>query len=353
MLLWGPHMFAPRFTRGASGNLHRYARSAAMMIIAVCSACADLPTENAGARAPSANNTLGLLEIVITGIGTPGMRAEASRYVPVGDGPRLTLTPASEAGRSGAQLRALSSATFTSGARGTPGSFRYTFATFQVRNASTDGVAYTTPRQNLTFVAVSTPSTIAGTPLKEILRFDGSAANTSDAQNWIPTGAAYMTVLQRISAMSADVLQVFTEDEVAAFAVPPGVAAFPYGFMTRHATATNTRTLAANPAVDQYDGYVTFAFKVPLAALSAHDPYSVKLMVMAVDDSQTRITQSVEERDAAGLAAFEARVAALSATGVTLLTGGSYGGSVATRTLCGVRSTGTVGAPIAYVNGPC
>lgn len=345
-------MLALRGTRGALGFVNRSARILAVLATAAIGACADLPTETPGEHDPG-KSILGLMEIAVTGIGTPEMRASASPPEPAVGNAHGTLTPVAESGRSGIQLRALSSGTFTFGPRGVAGSFRYIFVTFQVRNASSGGVAYTTPRQNLTFIAVSTSATISGTAVKEILKFDGSAASTSDAENWTPTGAAFLTIFQTISALSADVLQVFTEAEAASFGVPAGVSAFPYGFVVRHATAADTRTLPANPAVDVYDGYVTFAFKVPLPESQANDPYSVKLMVMAVDDTETRVTQSVEERDAESQAAFEAKVAALSATGVTLLTGGSYSGSVTTRTLCGVRSSGTVGVPIAYVNGPC
>lgn len=345
-------MFTLRSFRGASSSAKVCGWALTVMIITVAGACADLPSEP-GDEAPPGARTLGLIEISLTGIGTPEMRASAVPPATAGGGARLALTPVSESGRSGIQLRALSSGTFTYGSRGAPGSYRYIFVTFEVRNASSGGVAYTTPRQNLTFVAVATPATISGTAVKEILKFDGSPATTADAQNWTPTGAAYLTIPQTISSLSADVLQVFTEAEAASFTVPAGVSAFPYGFMVRHATATSTRTLPANPADGVFDGYVTFAFKVPLPFAQADDPYSVKLMVMAVDDSETRVTQSVEERDAPSQAAFEAKVAALSATGVTLLTGGSYSGSVPVRTLCGVRSAGTVSAPVAYVNGPC
>lgn len=345
-------MFALRSTPGALGYVKRSAPTLAVLTTVLVGACTDLPTE-ADRRPDPGTRTLGLMEISLTGIGTPQMRASASAPEPSAGGARLALTPVAEGGRSGIQLRALSSGTFTFGARGVAGSVRYIFVTFEVRNASTGGVAYTTPRTNLTFIAVATPSTISGTPVKEILKFDGSAAPTSDAENWIPTGAAYLTIPQTISALSADVLQVFTETEASSFGVSAGVSAFPYGFVVRHATATDTRTLPANPAADVYDGFVTFAFKVPLALSQADDPYSVKLMVLAVDDSETRVTQSVEERDTPSQAAFEAKVAALSATGVTLLTGGSYSGSVTTRTLCGVRASGTVAVPIAYVNGAC
>lgn len=345
-------MFALRSFGGASGFVKRCGRAFPMVIAIVAGACADLPSEPSEKRFPE-SRTLGLVEISLTGIGTPQMRASAAPPEPADAGARLGLTPVSEAGRSGIQLRALSSGTFTYGVRGAAGSYRYIFVTFEVRNASTSGVAYTTARKNLTFIAVATSATISGTAVKEILKFDGTPASTSDAQNWIPTGAAYLTIPQTISALSADVLQVFTETEAASFGVPAGVTAFPYGFMTRHATATDTRTLPANPAAGVYDGFVTFAFKVPLPVAQSNDPYSVKLMVMAVDDSETRVTQSVEERDAPSQAAFDAKVTALSATGVTLLTGGSYSGTVAKRTLCGVRASGTVAVPIAYVNGAC
>lgn len=345
-------MFALRRFHGASGCVKRCSRAIPVVIATVACACADLPSEPAEQRLPE-SRTLGLLEISLSGIGTPQMRASAAPPSTTDGGARLTLTPVSESGRSGIQLRALSSGTFTYGVRGAAGSYRYVFVTFEVRNASTGGVAYTTARKNLTFIAVSTSATISGTAVKEILKFDGTPASTSDAQNWIPTGAAYLTIPQTISALSADVLQVFTETEAASFGVPAGVTAFPYGFMTRHATATDTRTLPANPAAGVYDGFVTFAFKVPLPMAQSNDPYSVKLMVMAVDDSETRVTQSVEERDASSQAAFEAKVTALSATGVTLLSGGSYSGTVTKRTLCGVRASGTAAVPIAYVNGPC
>lgn len=345
-------MFALRSTRGALGTVYRSARVLTVFTTAIGGACADLPTA-IDRRPDPGKTTLGVMEISLTGIGTPQMGASAAVPEPATSGVRSSLSPVNEAGRSGIQLRALSSNTFTHGTRGVSGSFRYISVTFEVRNASTGGVAYTTPRTNLTFIAVATSSTISGTAVKEILKFDGSAAATSDAENWIPTGAAYLTIPQTISSLAADVLQVFTEAEAASFGVPAGVSAFPYGFVTRHATATDTRTLSANPAADEYHGRVTFAFKVPLPVSQADDPYTVKLMVMAVDDSETRVTQSVEERDAASQTAFENKVDALSATGVTLLTGGSYGGSVTTRTLCGVRSSGTVAAPIAYVNGAC
>ena len=345
-------MFTLRSPGGASGFVNRCSRALPVVFAAVVGACSDLPSDPSENHLPG-SQTLGILEISLTGIGTPNMRASAAPPEPAIGGARSGLTPVAEAGRSGIQLRALSSGTFTYGVRGAAGSYRYIFVTFEVRNASTGGVAYTTARRNLTFIAVSTSATISGTAVKEILKFDGTPASRSDAENWIPTGAAYLTIPQTISALSADVLQVFTETEAASFGVPAGVTAFPYGFMARHAAATDTRTLPANPAAGVYDGFVTFAFKVPLPVAQSNDPYSVKLMVLAVDDSETRVTQSVEERDAPSQAAFEAKVSALSATGVTLLTGGSYSGTVTKRTLCGVRASGTVAVPIAYVNGPC
>jgi len=67
-----------------------------------------------------------------------------------------------------------------------------------------------------------------------------------------------------------DALQVLTEDEaddLLGLATRAGAAVtdvFPYGFVVRRIGSTTTRELPADPAEDQFDGIVTFAYKVPL-----------------------------------------------------------------------------------------
>jgi alpha-tubulin suppressor-like RCC1 family protein len=131
----------------------------------------------------------------------------------------------------------------------------------------------------------------------------------------------------------------------------PGVELFPWGFVVRHATDANTRTLAPSPGPDQYDGVVTFAFKLPLQASPAEDPFTVSAVFLAVDDGETKITQSLEEQTPAGEAAFLARAEALGATTKTVLPGaGSYWGEAkSTRTVCSVRTAGPRAAPAGFL----
>src|SRR5690606_23378210 len=123
----------------------------------------------------------------------------------------------------------------------------------------------------------------------------------------------------------ADVLQVITEAEAAdilAIATAAGTSVtdvFPYGFVVQNANDARSRTLPANPEEGQFDGVVTFAFKVPLQTTPAEDPFTVSAMFLAVDDGEVKITQSAEEQTAEGRVAFADRAALLGAEVLTLL----------------------------------
>lgn len=310
---------------------------------ALLGACRDDGITGPGVDTDPAPKVLGLVEITVTGIGTPGMRA--------------TVTPLSgaSAGRGGAaytlspvpgnaiQIGARTASTVDAGGQ------RYLQAVFAVRNAMSDGTANTTARQNVTFIPVSTANTIAGTPVFRFNKQDGQPANPAIAAQLRPTGAVMADAGGGVEAQYADVLQAFTEEEIGAVAAPPAVTEkFPYGFVVRRVDAggavnTATRELPANPAADQFDGRVTFAYRFPIQAQPADNPFTISVIALAVDDSDTRVTQSLEEQSAAARAAFEARASALSATGVTVLSRGLYTGGLPQRRLCSVRIAGAAG----------
>src|SRR5690606_18681610 len=127
-----------------------------------------------------------------------------------------------------------------------------------------------------------------------------------------------------------------------------GVAdVFPYGFVVRRVDDPTTRELPASPAEDQFDGIVTFAYKVPLQATPADDPFTVSVLFLAVDDDEVKVTQSIEEQTSAAAAAFEARAAALGADVLTILGPDGVVGGVdpaSLRILCDVRVAGAAGA---------
>jgi hypothetical protein len=316
-----------------------------LALLALLSACADDPmaTRPAAPEPAPAPKLVGMVEITLRGVGTPNLSATIAPAA----GPRLAL---SSVPGGTIQLRRLSASAVDVGTRGAGGE-RYVQAVFEVRNADLAGTPYTTPRQNLTFVPVASSATLPGTPVRSFLKQDGTAADPALAQQLRPTGAVAADGAGGVVPQYADVLQALTEAEAQSLSLVAGATPFPYGFVTRYATQTGTRELPASPAAEQYDGRVTFAFRLPLAATADQDAYTISITAAAMDDSETRVTQSLEEQTVAGQAAFEARAAALGATRVVLLPGGSYGGPIAQQTICGVRTAGTPGAPTAFLGG--
>src|SRR5581483_5775758 len=299
-------------------------RRATCVALCFLAACHDAPVTPAATHPStgSGKRPLGLVEVTISGLGskTPSASVRAKDFVP----------PDGASGEGGIQIAPVSTGTFTVGARGA-GGMRYFYATYQVRNANISGTAYTTPRTNLTFLAVGTNGTIGGSAISQLFRFDGSLANTAIAAQVTPTGMAHQNGGAGFVSSKPDVLQALSEADVAAIAAPAGVTTiFPYAFVTSNPNTSNSRTLPANPA---------------------DDPFTLSMIFLALDDSQTRVTQSLEEQDAAGTTAFEARATALGATSVTLLAGGTYAGAASTRTICSARVAGTAASPTAYAFG--
>jgi len=335
--------------------LPRWRRVVFVLALVALAACLDEPTRpavpgdsgsNDGAsRTPS--RVLGLVEVTISGIGTDQMtsyaisarnleklaRLRALREAGVSDaagdgasaldpGARYAFTLPSNSDDSGdgtIQLELLSTGSFTHGERGN-GGYRYLYATYRVRNAQEDGTPYDRDLRNLTFVAVKATSpdhqSIRHTPVSKLKRFDGSDADEALATQFIPTGAVMQTRGGAIEPRFPDMLQVFKEEaaDILNLATVAGLEiedVFPYGFVVSNATTDETRWLPANPAEGDFHGLVTFAYKVPLQADPKDDPFTVTIRFLAVEDSEVKITQSIEEVTPAGIKAFDERVATL------------------------------------------
>jgi hypothetical protein len=377
-------------------------RIARLLPVAVlAAACADEPTRPAardGDDGRPAPRTLGLVEVTISGLGTGQVTSSAISARTVEELERLralrdagvagsaaNLAGSANAGASSAsavgaaggsipaashdarfaftrpanaddsgdgtiQLELAATGSFTDGARGN-GGYRYLYAIYRVRNARKDKTPYDTPRRNLTFYAVDTNKTIGTTPISALRLFDGDAADTALAAQLTPTGAVHRDhAAHGIVSTTPDVLQAVTEDEADAIRALAGEGVddvFPYGFVVRRVDDPTTRELPANPADDQFDGIVTFAYKVPLQATPADDPFTVSVVFLAVDDDEVKVTQSIEEQTLAAAAAFEARAAALGADVLTILGPDGLIGGVdpsSLRILCDVRVAGGAGA---------
>lgn len=296
----------------------------------------------AGTPAPSPTTpaplqSLGLVDVTFSGLTGQDGDLKVTARAPV--------QAAGLTDRGSIQLQPLSNGTFTTGKRGVDG-VRYLYATFLVRNANAAGTAYPTARQNLTLVAASTASTVSGTPFSAIQKYDGSAASPGVAPTILPTaGLTFNRAVEAPTLMpGAEDLQVYAEGEVAPLATGAVTRAFPFGYVVRHRTNTASRTLPANPAAGTFDGVVTVALKLPLQATVADDPFTFNMTFAVVDDSVTRVTESLEEQ-AAGT--VQARATALGAgTQVALLCGSTFAGTngvfIGSATTAGAAGTDRV-----------
>lgn len=346
---------------------------AVLTLVLATLACSDVPVAPPllPEPVPPPAKVLGVVQMRVTVTGSGGVRTSTS-FFPAGSfrssGARFTLSePAQEGGAIGPLFEMLPGAgSFTYGTPGA-GGYRYVFASAKVRNAGEttttppDTIAFTTPKRNLSMIAIEVPEGggfdgIPGTPFSGLTKFNGTAADPAIAEGIVPTGAVKDPLGGPITTHSPDALQVFTEAEAAL--ASSDFAVFPYGYMIHHVSETNTRTLAANPGPNQYDGIITLGLKIPLQPNPADDVYGFSMFFVLREDTETRITQSIEEQDAAGQAAFEAKVASLAGgpdglDGITILPGGSYGGSISApvRKLCAVRIAGTPTSPTAWLDG--
>ena len=313
-----------------------------------------------------------LIEITIRDIGKPTMRSEALVAQSLAElnalraeralhGPdwkasfNLTVPKGSNGVFGNATIQLESSPSF--GAFTAHGQ-RYFYATFLVRNAQkTDQVAFDTQRNNLTFIPVSTtnPLTLLDSPVLVWNKLDGNQADPQLVHQLKPTGLATTDIGGNVIGFGPDVLQVLTEPEVAAAAAaanfPTGVTnIFPYGFMTKLASnPAMPRVLPENPTATEFDGVMTVAFRLPAQEDEADDPTTISLMMLALDDSQVRITQSLEEQDPAAKLAVQARATALTASVVRTLPGRPGTFTQTTERICSVRTTGPASAPTSFL----
>ena len=305
------------------------------------------------ASAPPVSHSLGLMKITISGIG--GQLQSHAELLPGGSGPqaRVAMPTAVPAGL---DVQQVSIGTIDVGTRGAGGE-RYFTVVYQVRNAQFCNVPgtctpYGTASHNLTLVAANTAGNIANTAISNISLFDGSSdgATQALAASLLPThGMAFDSdagsgVLVRPGLES---LQVFTEDEVAAIPRDPGATdLFPYGYVVRNVGSSTSRSLPASPAANQWDGQVSFSFKLPLQADPKQDPYSITMIFQVVDDANTRVTESVEEQNPAGDVAADLRAAGLGSVDLAVL-GGRVAQTSVGDPICTVRTAGTAAAPTA------
>lgn len=323
-----------------------------VLLLLAAAACTEQPnptTPPTEPPPPGAPTPIGVYQIAVTGIGTEQASSSIAAVRPETEGASFALTNAG----AGLVFEQVSSSSFTEGARGQGGQ-RYVSFTYRVRNGTG------APLNNVTLLLVSRAGTVPGTALSTLRRFDGAAADTAIAKFIVPTGAVALgSDLVSMQALYPDVIQVLTEAEVSAI-TPPGDVTniFPVGYMVRSRNSDANRSLPVPTDPNQYDGLLTVSFRLPLQATSAQDVFSFFFQILAVTDSETRLTESIEEsQDTAAVRRLRERATALGATTVTVLNGSpvmdpavpDYTGQ---RQVCGARTAGPSGAPTTTMAAP-
>jgi hypothetical protein len=314
-------------------------------------------TEGSGAPAPTAHS-LGRIRISVSGLDGTTPTASAENL----DAP----SPAAGA----AQAHVLNplicflqiqSTPINSGAFNT-GVEQYVSFTFKVRNAQgvTDtscgtGIA-NAGLDNVTLVGLVEPGLgISGTPFISLKGFDGSDVPASIAATIRPTHGMVFNPLSDAVEVQAgsESLQVFGENQIAGIPIDPEDAAgsylVPYGFVVRNVDPALGRNLQSNPGAKEYDGQFTFAVKLPTPGEKRAAVYSFQYDLQALVDTQTRVTESVEEQNAVGDFDANLRALALGSTDVAVLGGSHAAATNSGDPVCTVRIAGTAAAPTAYL----
>ncbi len=246
---------------------------------------------------------------------------------------------------SGIQMKLINTSTFTTGTRGSGGE-RWVSATYDIRNATTTGTAYTSANSNISFLAVSTATSLGESAIADMRSYGDTLLTTPAlAQSFKPThGMRYNALSNTVETSSgAEDFQVFDESEIPGFATA-GVVPINYGFVVRRTSANPVnRTLAANPSTNLFEGRVTLAVRFPLQATISDDPFTFSMDFLVVTDNQTRVTQSLEQQ---ALNSLPSQTAQLTGAVVNIMPG-STDTTATNRFIPSVRLARAVGAPTA------
>src|SRR5262245_8951362 len=159
---------------------------------------------------------------------------------------------------------------------------RFIRATFALTNAGTGTPLFDPARHNLTFVAVVTPNTIAGTPVRLVLRADGTPASATIAQQLLSTDIMALTAEGTLTTIPPTVRVALPDSVLAAIPLPSDASRLlPFGFIVRGLADFNGLQGLTNPA----DGLPSFAFRLPKQALETDDASTLSVLFLLVNNT--------------------------------------------------------------------
>lgn len=164
---------------------------------------------------------------------------------------------------------------------------RFIRATFAVRNAATGTPLFDPTRHNLTFVAVTTPNTIVGTPVRLLLQANGTPASATIAQQLVPTNITAITAEGTLTTIPPPIFVTLPDSVLSAIPLPTDASRLlPYGFLVRGLADFNGLVDINGPA----DGVVSFAFRLPLQTPATSDASTMAVLFLLVNNTNATAT---------------------------------------------------------------
>ena len=234
--------------------------------------CQDKPTNlvtGPGTGTVALRRVIGIAEVTFHDITTANITATATLAKSVADLETLRSTPGAQGNLDVIRVEAVANGMFTDAPPdGAPQ--RFLRATFGVRNTA-GSVAFDVQRENLSFAAVSTASTLPNTPIRSV---EGTAAGKAIAAQLTPTGLEGINGDGKLFTVDSDVLQQLTDEQLHATSLPTGASRlFGYAFPVK-------RLVSAT-----FDGVVTVGFRLPVATRAEDNPTSISVLFLIVDDT--------------------------------------------------------------------
>jgi hypothetical protein len=236
-----------------------------------------------------------ILELTFNSIGSTNLKATLHTRQ---SGLQLqTLNP-----RNDFTTNAISQSTFTYNG------FRYLQATFQLDTGNAP--------VNYSLLGLVNGSSILGTAISSLKKYDGTDANPAIARQIMP-----------LHAMKFDEVGIAVNPEIANFQIwsqaelptaPANSSLLKYGFV-------------ALPT--QY--YLTFAFKLPLQTPRSDDPFSFTMQFASYSDTENRVTESLEEQASSGAVG---RALAQSNASINTMPNSTIVSSPTVRKICSVKT---------------
>lgn len=307
-----------------------------------CNTVASLPDSSS---TPNANPALGVLEVHIDG--GNGAQATASAKMMASGSSSRSISAVSDTGLSLSKREV----SFTDvGTPGSAGATRYVRATFDLTNASGANfnslslVAISLEGKNLGGTAVGALADAGGRPIP-----DNRVALAMMPSHGMQTLRSGLGVnpetadLQFFSEIEASQVQV----EAATMNPPTFGNVLQYGFVAHNLTGSRAIGGLGCAGTNCNKGVVTLAFKMPLAAPRANNPWGFTTYFVVTNQTENIISQSLEEQGTCTVTGQAQYTDAITGNfRIRTLQGSSYQGTNVER-LTGIRTAGSMVDPLA------